>query len=104
VPAAQTSKEHKVQLSLKRGNDMLNIRADTATEFSSLVDELGQVPSLGGFFPKVSPVASAKEEAAAGSEVDPADVGEASAPPSSETSSSKSALEIARERMKGVKS
>jgi hypothetical protein len=46
------SDEFKVQLSLKDGNDMLNLRADTVDEFDALVSSasLSENPQLRRFF------------------------------------------------------
>lgn len=84
---------------------MLNIRAGNANEFHSLVEELSELPELKNYFP-AGPAASgsAGTEAAAVEEPTSAESESASTLPAAQTSGAKSALEIARERMKGVKS
>ena len=45
------SEDYGVQLSLKRGNDMLNIRAKNAHDFSALYNEVSKLPELNEYFP-----------------------------------------------------
>jgi hypothetical protein len=47
------SEDYKIQLSVKRGNDMVNVRANTATELQAIVDEAKTKDDLMPFF--VSP-------------------------------------------------
>lgn len=100
--------DFKVQLSLKRGADMLNIRAGNAAEFHSLVEELADLPELKTYFPRY--VVAESLQAAGGMEGEaPADevprlevAGGTTSPSPSPDSGAKSALEIARQRMKGA--
>ncbi len=45
------SDDFKVQLSIKKGEGMLNIRAENANEFHALYEELRQLAELGGYLP-----------------------------------------------------
>ena len=78
------AEDFKIQLSVKKGEGMLNIRAEHSAEFHALYTELAALPELSGYFPLRS-VPSAVEE-------------KAEAPASDKPLS---ALEIARQRMKG---
>ena len=81
--------DYKVQLSDKKGERMLNVRADTALEFKALYSELSSMPELSEFFRQAKPltVVPPQEEVAAA--------------PVEEPGKKLSALEIARQRMKG---
>jgi hypothetical protein len=69
------SEDYKIQLSIKKGNDMVNVRADTAAELQAIVNEAKTKDDLKDFFvvpPKANaasvvgtgPVAPATSEAA----------------------------------------
>lgn len=79
--------KYKIQLSLKRGEDILVIGAENAHEFKSLANELSELSELNKFFPPSK--VSAQEPTIT------------QAPPPSEVGAKVSALEIARQRMRG---
>jgi len=87
--------DYKVQLSDKKGERMLNVRADTALEFKALYSELSSMPELSEFFRQAKSVVINP----AGEEVSVERGGPIVVVPAPDTKLS--ALEIARQRMKG---
>ena len=86
--------EYKVQLSAKRGEDILVLRASNANEFHALADELSRLPELQRFFPaQPAPSPGQVIQVPEGKSVEEA-VAEAQAAPVS-------AIEKARARMRG---
>jgi hypothetical protein len=103
--------EHKIQLSVKRGQDMVNVRANTANELQVLIEDLAKIPELSAFFGRSTPAVAETgvaevaaqenvvEAAVAAPVVEPT---VAAVPGGSPASTAPlSALEIARQRMRG---
>jgi hypothetical protein len=53
------SEDYKLQLSIKKGQDMVNVRANTVTELQALIDEAKTKDDLKGFFGAAVPKAPA---------------------------------------------
>lgn len=67
------SDEYKLQLNLKVGNDLLNVRANTADELKSLIDEARHITDLARFFGAVPTQAAPASSSSTGDSSVPSD-------------------------------
>ncbi len=88
---------YKVQLSIKSGDGLLNIRADNANEFHALYEELRGLPEMSGYLPSAGPGVQSPRPLATVAEA-PAEV--AVEPEPAPDPAPKDPLTIAREKAK----
>lgn len=76
------SDDYKVQLSVKAGQDMVNVRANTADELQGIIDDMKTRTDLSRFFPKQGLVYGVAEVTERRGQTIVTDVTDESKPPS----------------------